>query len=129
MSETREFPVGVLYTMATGRLMAPFDPVHGAIEFLLGGPVWTHQLAMPSVFEAIEREVSRQHPRLREWDAGPSPEDRAAADAWAREKCRELAAFIGSETLPITPLEGWRQLSPFEGIPEGIEPIVLVKDR
>lgn len=42
--ETREFSLGLMISLTDGHLMVPFDELHEAVEWLVGYPVWTHQL-------------------------------------------------------------------------------------
>lgn len=40
----RTFYIWVVYSLVNGRLLVPFDKVHEFAEFIVGGPVWTHEL-------------------------------------------------------------------------------------
>lgn len=55
--ESRTFDVGVIGTITTGLMMTPsFNDLHGAIEFIMGHPVWTHEFstAVPRCVELIK---------------------------------------------------------------------------
>jgi hypothetical protein len=42
----------------TGILMTDFSSLHGFIEEKLGRPVWTHELAIKSVWDEIKESVA-----------------------------------------------------------------------
>jgi hypothetical protein len=69
MSETREFPLGLLLTATTGCLLVgPSEGGFGAFqefaEFLTSGPVWTHEFASREFSALLKNDVLRQHPDL-----------------------------------------------------------------
>lgn len=131
-ADLREFPVGVVYSLATGLVFAAFDKVHGAIEYVLGSPVWTHHLAMTSVWDAVKEHVAAQYPALLAIELSPRPqrEDDAACRAWCDRQVASMEALVGRKALPVAPLpEGaWNPLHPLDGIPEHSTPILVEVD-
>lgn len=128
----REFPVAAVYTLATGLIFGDFDDVHGAIEYLLGSPVWTHQLALVPLWDTVKAEVARQYPPLAAMELEPRPpvEDKEALNAWGERQVKAMEALIGAKRLPLTPLpEGaWNPLHPLDGIPDHVTPILVEVD-
>lgn len=131
MRPQREYPVGVVYTLATTRTFGTFDDIHSAIQFVVGSPVWTHQLAMKPLWEVVGRHVSAQYPELVAFavpELSPEITDPDEQRAWGEEQIRRMEAFVGKERLPLTqmPPEEWEPLHPLEGIPDG-KPSILIE--
>lgn len=62
-NEVKQFDPRVLGSITSGiLLMDDFSKVHEAIEWVIGHPVWTHEL--PSVGEKAATLVKLQHPDL-----------------------------------------------------------------
>jgi hypothetical protein len=96
-SEPKDFSLGAVLSVTTGRLLAPFTEVHDLIEHMASGAVWTHQL--PRVADECGPVLLAQHPRLRQVVV---PEDLAGAEAfeaWLAERIAEYGA-----TWPVEPL-------------------------
>lgn len=66
MSERRSFPLGAILTGTTGRMLCRggFGEFHEMVEFLTGGPVWTHEMGRKEFADLIARDLLRQHPDL-----------------------------------------------------------------
>ena len=128
----RRFPVGVVYSLATGLIFAPFDDIHGAIEYILGSPVWTHHLALESVWDPVKDHVAAQYPALISLDLEPRPprEDAAACQVWAERQVAAMKEAVGRPSLPVAPLpEGaWNPLHPLDGVPDHATPILIAVD-
>lgn len=61
---TKTFPIGVLLSITTGRLLCEFGDMHECAEFLCGESVWTHQFAYEPFNAELKRAVLVQHPQL-----------------------------------------------------------------
>lgn len=59
---SKSFPLHAILTMKTGKVMGPFRDAHELAEWVMGHPVWTHELLM--VGKEIEQSLSRQFPNL-----------------------------------------------------------------
>jgi hypothetical protein len=99
MSETREFPVGAILTVTSGKMVHPFDEVHELLDHLTGDTLFTHQL--PRAAEECEPHLRTQHPDL------AAVEVPDGLDSW--EKCKafvsDVIASCGGDTLrPVTPI-------------------------
>lgn len=114
-SELKEFGLGAVLSVTTGRLLAPFAEMHELIEYMAGGGVWTHQL--PRVADECAPALLAQHPRLRQVVV---PEDLAgeeACGAWLAERIAEYGA-----TLPVEPLYEHRRREPMGELAEMVGP-------
>jgi hypothetical protein len=101
VSET--FHLGDLLSLSTGRLVAPggFSHVHRLVEFLAGGPVWTHQL--PAATDALLPGLISQHHWLVEIAAPETFDDEAHVWRWLDEQIAQYG-----EHHEVTTLEaGW----------------------
>lgn len=58
MSEAKEIPLHAMLSAASGRLMGDFSEMHEAMEYLMGRPVWTHEMGIigREIGEAIKAE-------------------------------------------------------------------------
>lgn len=128
----KEYPVGVVYTLATGCTFATFGEIHEAAEWVLGAPIWTHHFALPGVWGALKNAVSRQFPELLTLEIGESPETRdlETLRVWAEAQVAKMEALMGRKTLWLAPAPkgAWEAMSPVDGIPEGKPVIVLEVD-
>lgn len=68
MSEKREFPLSTVLGVSSGVLFGGFQDLHECVEFLTGGPVWTHEFASRPFMDMLAADVKRQHPFLAEID-------------------------------------------------------------
>ena len=60
---SRRFPLGDILTVTTGIAFSQgIAGAHELMEYMVGGPVWTHQL--PRVADECKPELLRQHPDL-----------------------------------------------------------------
>lgn len=97
MTQTRDFHLGDVLSIATPFLMSPrgIEGVYDILGYMTGEPLWTHQL--PRAGKECAPEILRQHPQLASANCeGVTPENHAA----------RLAALVAQfgETLPIAPL-------------------------
>lgn len=63
---TRTFPISVVMTGVSGRLLCPVSEFHQFVEFLLGHPVFTHEF--PAYVETVREEILKYFPSLAEID-------------------------------------------------------------
>lgn len=97
MSATRDFHLGDILTITTGRLVAPrlIEAVYDILNFMTSESLYTHQLGRG--MKECGPELLRQHPQLAEIVV---PE--LTAESW-RGWLAEQATRFG-ETLPVAPL-------------------------
>ena len=62
--ETRDFPTAVVVSAYTGTLLCLFSDLHECVEFALGHPVWTHEMASPAHRADLRAVLAAQHPAL-----------------------------------------------------------------
>jgi hypothetical protein len=96
----RRFPLGDILTVTTGVAFTQgMAGAHELMEFMVGGPVWTHQL--PRIADECKPELLRQHPDL----AGVQPPDEfpePVADNALRWLADQVARF--GEYRTVAPL-------------------------
>lgn len=61
---TKTFPMHAILTMRTGICMGDFGKAHELAEWVLGHPVWTHELASKQAVKAIKDALGKQFPDL-----------------------------------------------------------------
>ena len=62
---TKAIDVATLVSITSGVLLVqPFSKVHEACEWILGHPVWTHELGSEKTVNRIKAAVLAQHPDL-----------------------------------------------------------------
>ncbi len=66
----KTYPTEVLLSISTGILMCQFNDMHECIEYLCGGPVFTHQLAHRPFYDQLVAAVTTQHPDFEVSPAG-----------------------------------------------------------
>jgi hypothetical protein len=63
MSETRDFDPRIIGSITTGVLLIEgFSLVHEAMEFVMGRPIWTHEIRRET--DEARRLVLEQHPDM-----------------------------------------------------------------
>lgn len=92
--ETKAFSTAALASITTGRLFCAFSDMHEAIEYLMGHPVWTHELASEALFKLMSAKLREQHPGL------PTEADDCDGTNWEAWR-DQLVAKLGP-TLTIT---------------------------
>lgn len=60
--DTKRFPTHAIMTMKTRICMGDFGVAHSLAEWVMGYPVWTHELS--SLAKSIKEELERQFPDL-----------------------------------------------------------------
>lgn len=61
-TDTKRFPLHAILTMRTGRVMGDFGDAQELAEWVMGHPIWTHEL--PSLGGEIKSRLASQHPEL-----------------------------------------------------------------
>lgn len=94
----RTFSLGAAFSVTTGVLLVEFDQVHQLLEYLVGHPLFTHQL--PGVAAACAAEVLDQHPSLGDY---PPPTLSGAEEcaAWVASRAERFGAEL--EIAPMAP--------------------------
>lgn len=90
MTTHRSWNTEVLLSITTGRLLCEFSDVHRCVEFLNGGPVWTHQMAHKPFVDELKQAVLAQYPDLAAVD--PESIDTANWQTRRDELIREYGA-------------------------------------
>lgn len=118
MSEqTKEFTLGDLYTVSSGKLVSPrgIDGLYDTLNFLTGDSVYSHQLGL--AHDAVEGPLLKQLPFLGEiefdltFDENESAEvRRARVDAWLDIQNHKYGEFHTVHAVP----EAWGEHDPME---------------
>lgn len=116
-SETKEFELGAVLSITTGKLLCQFGDFHECAEWVVGGPIWTHHFASKKLTAAMRDAVIAQHPDL------PTALPDCTTENW-QEKLTALRAKLG-DTRALTKGGGHRAMHPLDGIPAG-KPVVVV---
>lgn len=124
-SESRDFGLGDVLSVTSGILVSRrrVDGVCDVLQFMVGEPVWTHQI--PRVCGEVTPEILRQHPRLAsiaaptDWPDGDDEAVAAAVYGWLDALEAEHGATVSlrplSEPLDhtsISPLDELAMMRP-----------------
>ena len=131
---TRTFPIGVVLSVTTGRLVVkPFSLVHEALDFLTGDQLFTH--ALPRAMEFVSPKVLERFPelctvneaRLDALLAGTTKETAmGACDQWVAE----MAALLGRDAYDLEPVAAFERKNPIAELREMTDkPITVVVTR
>lgn len=119
------FPLSVILTVTTGKLLAPFFDVQEFCEIIVGGPVYTHELGRAMRF--IVPKVFEQHPQLQTVTANdltekikPLGEDYVTIRETCSQWMAEQEKVFGKE-LDIEPVSGYIPTDPLDLRSFGIE--------
>lgn len=115
--ETREFPTAVIASLSSGFLLCNFSEMHGAAEFLMGHPIWTHHFANKDLWNEMRATIAEQCPGMPGSDADITKEN------W-REKLAEIERDLGT-TVRIRKGSGLTAMHPLDGIPDDKSVIVV----
>jgi len=85
--EAREFTLGAVLNITTGKLLTDIGDVYQILNFMTGESLMTHQL--PRASRACRPALIGQHPDLADMDAS-SVHDPASAAAFLRTQVRRL---------------------------------------
>jgi hypothetical protein len=94
---TREFGLGAVLSVTTGRVLAPVADIHEVLDFLTGDKLFTHQL--PRAMCEVAPVVRAAHPELAGIEAPDFGND-GAVYSWVAE---QVARFGPSVTLTAAP--------------------------
>lgn len=117
MPETKELASVAVASVTTGRMLCDgsIGPIHEAVEWLVGHPVWTHELSryMP----AAVQQALRQFPEMPvEMDAsGPEATIAAIQDKFGSV----VTVQQGCEERTVSPVESLREIA-------GSKPIIIL---
>ena len=107
MTETRDFPTAVIASISSGVLLCKFSDMHEAAEYLMGHPIWTHQLADKTLTSEMKRVIAEQCPGMpTELEGGPTwPEQLAKIEAEVGKTVRirrggGLTAMLPTDSIP-----------------------------
>ena len=102
MSEMKELSTAALATLTDGRVMScGFGPAHGAAEWIMGHPIWTHEFADREMVGRIKSAILAQFPDMPTGGAG----DWMAVEKSAIERYGpSVMAAKGSETRKTSPI-------------------------
>lgn len=98
MTATREFDLGDILSVTTGRLLASMDNVHKILDFMAGDKLFTHQL--PRAAEECKGPLLAQHPDLASIVV---PEDLSGEEACLAWLDKQTVRF--GKTRPVLPLD------------------------
>jgi hypothetical protein len=112
--ETKSFTIPVLVSLVSGKLLTnTFGDVHECAEFVIGHPVWTHEFASETLWQAMRAKVLEQHPDL-DVDV-----EHVTKDNW-RDVVAKLVADLGesrelrqgTDERTKTPIETLQEIRP-----------------
>jgi hypothetical protein len=120
MSEqTREFTLGDLYTVTSGKLVGPggISGIYETLSFLTGDDLFTHQLSAAS--DAVTESLIKQLPFLAEIEydltfAADDPYEvrKARVDAWLDIQNHKYGEFHTVKAVP----EAWGEHDPMDDL-------------
>jgi hypothetical protein len=113
--------VSALLCLSTGKSFGPFDEMHEAAEWVMGGPIWTHEFASPELWKTMRENVLAQFPGMFS-DGDAINEDNAPGIL------REQITMFG-ETLEVEQGTAERTKSPMETLQEvaGDKPVIMIQ--
>lgn len=117
-AERKKISTSLVLTLLTGKSFGDrLSAVQEAFDWVLGAPVWTHELAMQSVWDRGREFLIRQHPGLRvAADQATETMTTAEAEAFQAEWTKRLGAEIeierGTDERTCSPLETAAELMP-----------------
>jgi hypothetical protein len=107
MSETREFHLGAILSVTTGRLVAEMDNLYAIVNHLTGDNIST--IGLLAAAEPCKAALLAQHPQLAAIDvSSASPETRRA---WLSEQTANYGP-----SLPVEPMAQWEKRSVVDDI-------------
>lgn len=99
MAEAKEFHIGDVLSVTTGRLVSPrhIEGVYDILNHMTGESVYTHQI--PRICQEAEPVLLAQHPFLADIEVPEAFTGEAHVKEW-------LAAIVAThgETLPVVPM-------------------------
>jgi hypothetical protein len=110
------FPVGVILSLTTGRLLCPFDELHKFIEHVAGHPVWTHEMAERGLSTRLSHQVFNQHPALLNVAEFTPPADKDNVGAYCKTYVAKEIARLGVVELDVARGSVARTESPLDSL-------------
>lgn len=105
-SETKELPTTALVSLRSGTLIAPFDCMHEAAEWIMGHPIWTHQFLV--LRDDINAAVDAQFPDLPKKLEGCDPTNwQEHAAAVEKQFGKTLKVKQGGGLTALLPMDGF----------------------
>lgn len=103
----QDFPLAVVLTVTTGKLLCTMGEVYEVCEFLAGEPVFTHQL--PRVSREAEPVILARYPELRDVEVPEGLDSFEKVNAWLAT----IAPTYGTSRAlePRTPHAGGSRMS------------------
>lgn len=111
---TKQFKLGVVLSLTTGKLLCEFSELHEAAEYVLGHPVWTHEFADEQTVERIRNAVVTQHPGLADVDAKGVTKENWKEFLAAKEALygEQITLQEGTQVREESPLESLERMVP-----------------
>lgn len=111
--EVRDFPTPVIASLSSGVLLCKFSDMHGAAEFLMGHPIWTHHFASKDLWKEMQQTILAQCPGMPTDLQGVNEENYL-------EHVARLEAEFG-KTVKIRKGGGLTAMLPTDGIPDHLK--------
>ena len=99
----KDFPIGVVLSITTGRLCCDMDDVYKILNYLTGDNLFTHQL--PRASRECKPWILRRHPELVNvdvsmFDSWPAEGMRFQVAAWVEEQAFRFGSTIMLDPIP-----------------------------
>lgn len=117
----KKYPVEVVLSITTGRLLCAFGELHECCEFLVGGPIFTHQFAHRPFTEELKDGILLQHPQLRDADVSSCD-----TSNWQTVRDAMIARF--GKKLTLSPFQATKLSESFSVPLKGKQVIGVVTD-
>lgn len=111
----KEFSTETVLALATGRgCGALFSEVHEAIEYVMGHPVWTHEMADKELWNKVAKIVRPQNDNLIYWIDTIDGADNDAVGAIVIRAIKDVGLKLqlksGSETRTEDPIKSLQRI-------------------
>ncbi|MCF6467358.1 hypothetical protein FAF44_02875 [Nonomuraea sp. MG754425] len=110
MPETRDFHIGDILSVTTGRLVSPthMDGIYAILNWMTGDNLYTHQL--PRAKNECEGPLLAQHPDLSAVTVPDEFDDELHVKQWLAEQVERFGEFR-----PVTPIDAelHQRIDPF----------------
>lgn len=116
---TRTFPLSVILTVTTKRMLCSMDELFDVLNYLTGDNLFRHVLPRAGMFAA--EAITARRPELSREALAADMNGMALALASANERGRKaiitntiahIAARVGYESVDLSPLDGWQSMDP-----------------
>lgn len=95
---TREFPMAVVISAYSNRLLCPFDQYRDFLNYMTGTNMYLHDVGRAR--RAVADELAKQVPELKKTDPPPEKTDSGNANKYVRA-CSKKAGFEYVELSPM----------------------------